>query len=289
MALGKLVVRSTMVIVPSLALAGVPAVAHDFWIRPSTFAPAVGGEVAVSLEIGHAGESEAYARNPARIENFTIAGPGVGGPARDIPGAPGAHPAGQVSLPGRGVYVIGYRSNHAKSALAAERFESYLREEGLEKVVEARAAAGDSEKAGVELYSRCAKSLVRAVGVMKEAGADAAGAGRVLGFTLELVPVGDPTVAKAGDAVAFRLLLRGEPVAGAKVEFSSEHRRDDGEAHGYKRTAARTAADGTVSFKIEEAGLCVVNCVVMERADASQGADWESWWASLTFGVGGSD
>jgi Domain of unknown function (DUF4198) len=277
MTLGREIVRSVVVLVSSLAFSGASALAHDFWIRPSTFTPAVGGEIAVSLEIGHAGESEGYARNPARIEKFIIAGPGAEGPVRDIPGAPGAHPAGQVSLPGRGVYVIGYRSNHAKSELDAEKFESYLREEGLEKVIEARAAAGDSGKTGVEVYSRCAKSLVRAQGITKEEGSDGAAAGR------------DPTIAKVGDAVTFRLLLRGEPVEGATVEFSSEHRHDDGEAHGHEHESARTAADGSVSFKIGEAGLCVVNCVVMEKADASSGADWESWWASLTFGVGGSD
>jgi uncharacterized GH25 family protein len=281
--------RLVIVNIAFLLAAGTSALAHDFWIRPSTFAPDVGGEIAVALEIGHAGESEGYARNPARIEKFVIAGPGAEGAVRDILGAPGAHPAGQVAVPGGGVYVIGYRSNHAKSELAAEKFESYLREEGLHKVVEARAAAGESGKSGVEVYSRCAKSLVRAVGAVKEESADAAGAGRVLGFTLELVPVGDPTVAKVGDAVTFRLLMRGEPVAGAKVEFSSEHRHDDGEAHGHEHESARTSADGTVSFTIADEGLCVVNCVVMERADASAGADWESWWASLTFGVGGSD
>lgn len=284
MTLGMLAVRSTMVIVSTLALTGAPAAAHDFWIRPSTFTPAVGEEIAVSLEIGHAGESEGYARNPARIEKFVIAGPGA---VRDVPGAPGAHPAGQVSLPGGGVYVIGYRSNHARSELDAEKFGSYLREEGLEKVVEARAAAGESGKAGVEVYSRCAKSLVRAKGIAED-GMDAAGAGRVLGFTLELVPVGDPTVAKVGDVVEFRLLLRGEPCAGVKVEFSSEHKHDDGEAHAHEHEFARTSADGTVSFTVADNGLCVVNCVVMERAGVSTGADWESWWASLTFGVGNS-
>ena len=78
------VVRSAMVIVSTLAVAGAPAVAHDFWIRPSTFTPAVGGEIAVALEIGHAGESEGYARNPARIEQFVIAGPGADGAVRDF-------------------------------------------------------------------------------------------------------------------------------------------------------------------------------------------------------------
>lgn len=261
------------------------AFAHDFWIRPSAFNAGIDAPIDFSLEIGHLGESERYGRNPARIERFVIAGPGAEGPERDVPGTPGADPAGQTVLLGEGVYVVGYRSNHARSELPAAKFETYLREEGLEEVADARADSGESAKPGIEAYSRCAKSLVRAQGEAGRAAPDPAGAQRALGFTLELIPVGDPTAAKVGQRVTFRLLHEGEPYAGAKVDFAVEHDHGSEDSHAHEHESMRTNASGEVSFVVDQPGLWVVNCVVMERAAEGLNADWESWWASLTFGV----
>lgn len=256
------------------------ASAHDFWIRPSTFAPAADDPISFSLEIGHVGESERYTRNPSRIERFVIAGPGESGPERNIPGTPGQDPAGLTVALGEGVYVVGYRSNHARSELPAEKFESYLREEGLEDIIALREAEGASSQPSREVYSRCAKSIVRAGATRTSDG----GAERPLGFTLELIPVGDPTLARIGDRVTFRLLFEGEPYAGAKVEFSSEHEHADSTDHAH-HDSARTAPDGTVSFIVDHAGLWVLNAVVMQEAEASDNAEWESWWSSVTFEV----
>jgi uncharacterized GH25 family protein len=267
------------ILAASLALASF-ASAHDFWIHPSTFSPAADAPIAFSLEIGHLGESERYARNPARIERFVIVGPGAGGPERNIPGSPGSDPAGMTVMLGEGSYVVGYRSNHARNQLPADKFEHYLREEGLEDIIALRDAAGASAAPGREIYSRCAKSLLRTAGSTSTDG----GAEQPLGFTLELVPVGDPTLAKVGERVTFRLLFEGQPYAGAKVEFSTEHGHDDGAAHAH-HDSARTAPDGTVSFTVDHEGLWVLNAVVMQEAQNRADADWESWWASATFEV----
>ena len=115
----------------AIALISASVCAHDFWIRPASFCPAPHSVLDVHLEVGHGGEFERFARNPKRIAKFIIAGPGANGPVRDIPGEPGAEPAGTVTLQATGVHVVGYRSNHAKSELPADKFESYLAEEGL--------------------------------------------------------------------------------------------------------------------------------------------------------------
>lgn len=261
------------------------AFAHDFWIRPTTFTPMTDGEIAFSLEIGHVGESERYARNPDRIEEFIIAGPGADGPERDVAGSPGADPAGVTVVLGDGVYVVGYRSNHATNTLPAEKFENYLGEEGLEDIAETRADAGDASKPGVEVYSRCAKSLIRAGHISSQATPDTAGAQRTLGFPVELIPIGDPTAAKVGDRVTFRLLQDGQPYAGAKIEYSSEHEHNHAADHAHEHEYARTCTDGLISFVVDHPGLWVVNGVVMEPAREGLKADWESWWASITFGV----
>lgn len=264
--------------------AGASALGHDFWIRMSQFTAEPDASLDVMLEIGHAGDVERFARNPARIERFVIAGPGAKGPERDIPGVAGADPAGVTVALGEGAYVIGYRSTHARSELPAEKFESYLREEGLEEIAALRAASDENGRAGREVYSRCAKALVRA-GSGDTTGVNDGGAERVLGFTLELVPVGDPTLAKPGETVRVRLLHRDEPYVGALVTIEDEHAHDDGSNHMHEHVRARTDSNGEVEFVVDRAGVWLVTSVVMEAAPEGLDAEWESWWASLTFEV----
>lgn len=266
------------------------ALAHDFWLEPSDYTPDAGAMIGVRILIGHGGEAEPYARNPQRIVSFVAVEPGERGRTKQVGGATGDEPAGQALLSEPGVWVIGYRSNHARSELEAAKFESYLREEGLEEIVERRKAEGLSEKRGTEVYSRCAKSLVRVRASGGAASYDPdASAERPLGFTLELVPVGDPTVASIGQSQRFRLLFNGEAYAGAKVEFIGPHQEDVGanESAAHEHVSARTDASGEVSFTIDRPGQWIVHSVVMDEAPESTGADWESWWASLTFEVAG--
>jgi uncharacterized GH25 family protein len=263
------------------------ALGHDFWLLPTDFTPAAGSVVGVRIEIGHAGEAEAYPRNPQRIEKFIIVGPGEKALERVVGGAAGSDPAGEALVSDAGVSVIGYRSNHARSELEAAKFEAYLREEGLEEISERRAAEGQTGTAGKEMYSRCAKTLVRAsAGAEGETRMPDANAERVLGFTLEIVPVGDPTAAKAGDEQRVRVMFKGAPYKGAKVEFTAALDSMRGGGHAAP-VSARTDAAGEASVRLNHAGLWVVNCVVMEDAPEGSGADWESWWASLTFEVAG--
>lgn len=257
-------------------LAAAGASAHDFWIKPSTFRPAPGSSIEVALEIGHPGEEEPYARNPQRIERFVIAGPGTGGPAIDISGAPGAHPAGATSVAGPGLYVIAYDSTHARSELPAEKFESYLEEEGLEHAIAARAAEGASEQPGKEIYSRCAKSIVRAAEPGHESQPDHQAAMNPLGMRLELIPQADPTTLAAGSTLKVVLLFDGKPVEGVKVEAMPI-------ARPHSLPPMRTAADGSVSFTIDHAGPWMLHAVHIFDAPKASGARWESLWASLTF------
>jgi hypothetical protein len=82
--------------------------------------------------------------------------------------------------------VIGYHSRPSRVTLPAEKFTQYLRQEGLDAIVAARARTQTSEREGRELFSRSAKSLVRS-------GALAAGTGdRPLGFPIELVAERNP-------------------------------------------------------------------------------------------------
>ena len=250
-------------------LSAAPLAAHDFWIEPSSFRPAVGTTVALRLVVGQRFRGDALPRDPAKIVQFILASDAgqtaVSGRAAD-------EPAGTVSIVGPGTQVIGYRSRNSHVSLEPSKFEDYLREEGLEKVIEARLERGESQKPSREAYSRCAKTLLFAGGRWKT------GADRALGFTLELVAERSPYALKAGDSLPVRILYESKPLAGALVVALAYDDPD-------KKLSQRSDAEGRVTFRIPREGVWLVKAVHMVRTAADPEADWESFWASLTFEI----
>ena len=244
--------------------------AHDFWIEPSAFRPAVGEVVQVGLRVGEHFQGDGVARSAERIERFVLLSPAG---ERAISGEEGGDPAGRAAISDPGLSTIGYRSRNARVELAAEKFEQYLREEGLEKAIALRAGRGESAKPSRELYSRCAKSLMAA-------GGSTAGRDTPLGFPFEIVSERNPYASGAGKTLPFRVLLRGKPSAGVLVMAL---RRGAPES----RLTARSDARGRVSFRLPAPGVWLVKAVHIEPV-AAPDADWESLWASLTFELPGA-
>jgi uncharacterized GH25 family protein len=250
-------------------LAAGEARAHDFWIEPASYAPAVGAVIPIRLRVGEHFAGEPFVRKPDRIEWFAAVGPKGESP---VPGEAGAEPAGSLSIDTPGIHVIGYRSRQSFIELSASQFDQYLKEEGLGRILELRAAHGDKSGKARELYSRSAKSLVSA-GAAKAGGHD-----RVLGFPLELVPEINPYSLDGRGALPIRLLFRGSPLAGAQVQAIS---------HQDPRVVVTvlTDAGGRATLRLDRPGAWLVKTIHMYELTDRSKADWESLWATLTFEV----
>lgn len=244
--------------------------AHDMWIEPATFSPATGHLVTIGLRVGQDFIGDPLPRDPALIDQFII---DDADGRRPVIGRPGSNPAGVVRVASPGMAIVGYRSNPSRVELSAEKFAQYLREEGLDAVAAVRAARGQT--GGVrEQFSRCAKSLIR-TGEPAAPGGD-----RALGFTLELVAERNPYDVKAGQELPVRLTYEGRPLKGALVTAINQ-------ADPTAKVSARADAAGRVRLRLPRAGTWLVKSVHMIAAPAASGADWESFWASLTFEMPG--
>jgi uncharacterized GH25 family protein len=256
----------------AMLVVAAPAFAHDFWIEPSTFRPAVGSTLEVRLSVGQGFRGEPLPRNPAAIARFVLVTDAGETP---IGGRVADEPAGAVRIDRPGLALIGYRSLDSQVSLEAAKFEAYLKDEGLEAVIAARAKSGDSQKPSRELFSRSAKSLVQA------GGSGTTGYDRVLGLTLELVPEKNPYALKPGDALPVRLVYEGKPLSGALVVALAYD--DPG-----KKLAQRTDAGGRVTLRLPKEGAWLVKAVHMVPVAGDPSADWRSIWASLTFALPGA-
>lgn len=249
-----------------------PALAHDFWIEPSSLSPLPGQVVPVRLLVGEHFSGEAVARPAAESLHRFVLVDARGQAEVTLPGRTGSDPAGVFRLARPGSYVIGFHGRPNAIELPARKFNDYLLEEGLESVLALRAARGLLDEPGREIYSRCAKSLI-----VTPAAGDAAGAvDREIGLALELVAERSPSQLREGQSLPVRLLHEGAPLEGALVV--ALHR-----AEPRRRIARRSDADGRVWLPLSRDGDWLVKAVHMRPAAAGSGADWESLWASLRF------
>jgi uncharacterized GH25 family protein len=240
--------------------------AHDMWIEPTTFSPAVGELVGMKLRVGEDLLGDPIPRNSALIERF-IAADAEG--TKPVVGRDGVDPAGYVRVATPGMLVVGYRSHPSAVDLSPEKFSQYLKEEGLEHVAATRARRGQVG-ATRELFSRCAKALVFTGPPARSQG------DRPLGFTLELVAEQNPATMAAGQDLPVRLTYENRPLPGTLVVAINRARPLD-------KLTARSDKDGRVRFRLPRGGMWMVKAVHMVEAPPAAGAEWVSYWASLTF------
>lgn len=238
--------------------------AHDFWIEPSSFRPAVGETVTVALRVGQDFLGDPVPRTARLIETFVV---------RDaqkqwaVNGFENQDPAGLFRIERNGVAVVAYRSKANPLELTPEKFAEVLKLEGVEWIGELRAKRGQTNQPDREHFFRYAKSLLRTGKV------PASAIKPITGFRYDIVPESDPWSAKP---LRVRLLLDGKGVGGALVTAIS---RDDANV----RVAVRSDSQGRATLKLPRGGVWLVKSVYMTEAPRDSGVDWESLWASMTF------
>jgi uncharacterized GH25 family protein len=258
-----------------------PALAHEFWIEPSTFTPEPGETVTVALRVGMHFEGEPVPRKNERIERFAaLTWPaGATEPAEQLlDGAEDDEPAGKFVTAGAGLTVLVYDSNHSRIELSGADFSVYLDEKGITHVRTQRAEAGVADKTAREIYSRCAKSLVLVGGGEGGEAKSSDAVDRAVGLPLEIIAEFDPYAPDPPKEMRVRVLFNGRPLADAYVSAASRVSPKDAQH-------TRTDAEGRVTFRLTDAGPWLIDCTHMVAAPESASADYESFWASLTFVV----
>jgi uncharacterized GH25 family protein len=253
-----------------LAMAVAPLAAHDFWIEPSSFHPQAGSVVGIGLRVGQLFSGDPVRRSADFIEQFVVR---QGDRWEQVPGNEGSDPAGFVIADGRETTLVAYRSKPTFIELPADRFEEYLRLEGLDAIVAARRSGGKGAKPGLEYFTRFAKALLTGA-------SPSPAVARPIGFEIEIVPDMDPTARPGRFSGA--VLYRGAPLAGALVTALPS-------ANPAARSAVRTDAHGAFSFSALQPGVWMIKSVYMVDAGWMSRwfshVDWQSDWASLTFEV----
>ncbi|CAN5874423.1 DUF4198 domain-containing protein [soil metagenome] len=252
-------------------VAGAGLAAHDLWIEPSAFVVQTGKPVAIRLRVGTNLLGDPVARDPELIDRF-IAVDATG--TNPVDGPVGVDPAGILRVAAPGMVIVGYASKPSRVVLPAQKFNEYLKEEGLESIAALRAKRNESQAEAREEFSRCAKALITSGPAGKTGD-------RALGFTLELIAERNPYALRSGEALPVRLLYRNQPLSGALVV--ALNKRDPSQT-----VSARSGKDGRVSLMLKDPGMWLVKAVHMVPSPAGADVQWSSFWASLTFELPGA-
>ncbi|HLZ15415.1 MAG TPA: DUF4198 domain-containing protein [Cyclobacteriaceae bacterium] len=244
---------------------------HEFWLQPQKFRYALGEEMIVDFVVGESFEGEPWDLKKNKIEKLEL-----------------SHLAGVVDLRQQvkidakeklkykfteeGTYLLSMQSNSAYIELAADKFNDYLKEDGLENVVEIRTRTNTLDKPSKEFYSRHVKLLV-------QAGAKTADTfKKKTGMRIEIIPQQNPYLLKSGHYLQCLVLFDGKPLAHQMVKVWNKI----GNASILQNTY--TEDDGMVKFPISSRGPWMVSTVRMIPSE-KPGADWQSFWSSLVFGI----
>ncbi len=174
-----------------------------------------------------------------------------------------------------GTYTAGISTLPKMIELDAKAFNDYLEHEGLEDTIEERKQDGSFGKGAKEKYSKHVKLLLQ-VGDEKSEDYKTE-----FGFPIEFIPIDNPYEKRAGEAVSFKLLSGGKTLPNHIVHFSTSVPGKD--AHD-NESSTRTNENGIFTITPDQAGNWYVATIHMVKSQ-EKGVDYESNWATLTFGI----
>lgn len=252
-----------------------PAQAHDFWIQPDRHVTESGETITLSAKVGHGEDQSAWPLQRSRVTSFRSIGPnGTQNHLANVPhvATDGRAATGPLS---DGVHVIVLESNNSFSQLPAEKFASYVEEEGILPIASHRRSTNRQTQPGTELYSRRGKTLV-------QVGAPSGESDHLLkpvGATLEITPLQNPFGLATGSPFSVRVDYYGQPLKDATIHVTQLNQTDT-------TFTLKTGEQGVATAPSLPSGQWMFHTVWSEPASGLlKEADYLTVFSSLSFEI----
>ncbi len=247
--------------------------AHDLYLMPSTFRPQAKQTFTIAF---HNGDNFPVSQTAPRIERMIdprLIGQGKSMPLTNLR-PEGAKLLADARIDAPGTWIAALQSKPNFIEMEPNAFAKYLEHEGLRSVLRYRDTHNETNVPGRERYSKYVKTILQAGPATEDYKAPT-------GAIIEIIPEAHPYTVKPGGKLPVQVLLRGKPVADLQIEVAWLSKSGQAE----RKPVGRTGKDGRLIIPIPAAGIWKLHTVSMERCAEPAVADWESFWASLTFEV----
>lgn len=252
------------------------ASAHDTWLVAERNQTGASGMVRVAVVTAEEFPNSDHATDANRVAEWVVL---IGEKKHSVGeyAIDGDELAAMVHLEGPGLHTIGVALKPRFIEIDPEGFAAYLEDEGATAALEHRTKNNQGAEPGRELYAKNVTTFVEVGGGADDTSVTPAG------HKIEIIPLSNPCRWKAGDEIAVRVLFEGRPVSGFRVSAGHE-----GLAKHTFVAHERTDANGQARFKLTRPGLWFLRThTIRPVAPEVTEADWESFWASITFRVHG--
>ena len=259
------------------------AKAHEFWLQPGQFFAKLGDVVSIEVLVGEHFNGERSEGKKNRILQYAH---WTSGTKEDLAPSLTAGHYGVVALTitKPGTHLVAFANTNKYLSMRADSFLLYLREDGLDNVIQWRQDRHETQARSREFYRRCVKTLIQ-TGPVKSTDKTFS---LDTGMPLEIIPVQNPYAIKPGDWAEFQILFDHKPLPNALVRYwtrplSHVKELPDVKPKGLTEEQQRTDVNGRVRFQLRT-GQNMVSLVQMVPTTDTKEADWQSYWGSLTFG-----
>lgn len=242
--------------------------AHEFWLALEKFMVKVGDSVPLSFFVGEDFTGEVWEGKMASFYLYNAKS------KESIANLFPVKPEDKTVLTFKteGTHLLAFNSDNKLLELEPDKFLAYLKEDGLDEIIELRKKRNETEKKSRESYQRCAKALVQ-VGSQTDNTFKTQ-----VKHTLELLPEQNPYQLQSSEKLSFKLLFKNKPLANTLVKIW--HKKDGK----LTKSEQRTDKKGKITFDMNKQGEYMISAVQMIPTQVTKDADWQSYWASFTFG-----
>ena len=243
---------------------------HEFWLEPMKFKIKTGEAIALDFKVGENFTGQAWDVGKGIDKMQLFENKAIQDLKANVPTTKGAKL--KITLSKEGTKVFAMKSNAAFIELDAEKFNSYLKEDGLEDIYDWRVKNKQENLGAKEFYSRYSKLIVQVGDKLDETWKSD------VGHRLEIIPSQNPGSLKSGDFMGCKVVYEGKAVPHIQVKVWGHVGNKIFLQNIYSET------DGSIKFPISANGTWMVSTVKMEKSKNPK-ADWESTWASLVFNI----
>lgn len=249
-----------------------PINAHEFWLMPSKYFASPGEVINLNFFVGEHFTGEHWGGGGRRINSLNYFHHGTVENITNSVEYKDSTLTASITLSKSGTHAIALSTNNAYIELEADKFNEYLKEDGLEHIIAWRAQQGKSNTKSREYYRRCAKTFIQ-VGSLKDHGYKGASA-----MVLEIIARENPYRQKPGTSLHFQVLYKNKPLENGLVRMW--YRDPEGKV---KEEQVRTDSNGLVRLAMKKKGEYMISIVWMEPWTEDNKAELISTWSSLTF------
>lgn len=263
--------KKILTVLLTILISSTLLLAHEFWLMPNKFRVKTNESIALNYYVGEDFMGELWKRKKDKTLKFTQFTQQKKIDLTDLSIKSDTN-AISLKFESEGTHVLALETKNSFIALEAQKFNEYLKDDGIDNIYALREKKGELNKPSKEFYRRCAKTLIQ-VGTKSDNTFK-----QNTGMPLEIIPLQNPYFSKIGDKITVKVLFNSEPLVDKMIVIWNKTATTK-----TRQQKLRTNAEGEMTFNLDQKGQWMVSTVQMIPVENNPEGDYQSFWGNLTF------